>query len=275
MKNLKLKYYMVKFKTPIIFVVVLGGIFIISNLFFSKEEVVAAIDDSNGSGNLELYSALVGTIVGGAISLVSSIWVSNRQIKIGAELKRKEDIYKPLYNEMLVLKQVMFDPDKYFKRIYIDSQLNVLAPNYLEWNKIKNSTYYIEIDDILKDRMGGLVKTVNEYNDLYSQSKYELEIILRKALESVNCKIAHRDLLLQKTFNGDRFDYFEDHIVVDIDKSNFDWYEDKNNEIYEVLSSNTKLSSTKEKYMYLKKEHEEIISLLAIIIETIHIKYER
>lgn len=274
MKSVRFKHFLAKRKELMIIAVICGFLIMIYILLKTKQDFITEVYEYN-IGNSELYSALMGTIIGGAISLISSIWVSNRQIKIAAEIKRKEEIYKPLYNEMLVLEQVMFNPDIYFHKIYFSKNYKVEAPNYLEWNKIKYSTYYIEIDNVLKNKMDELMNIIIEYNDMYSKSTFELENILRKHLDSSRPKIKFIGLLLQKTFTEGKFNFFEDFVTTAVDIDNIDWHQEKVEEIYQEISSNILLSSTKEKYILIKKEHLEIINLLAIIIETIHIKYER
>ena len=48
-----------------------------------------------------VVGTLLGAIIGGAFSLLWSVWINNRQQRAIQNIKRKNVIYSPLYDELI------------------------------------------------------------------------------------------------------------------------------------------------------------------------------
>lgn len=67
---------------------------------------------------------LLGAIVGGAFSLLGSVWVNSKQQRTERNIKRKNVIYSPLYDELVniqekkSLKKTLFQTKYYLYKEY-------------------------------------------------------------------------------------------------------------------------------------------------------------
>lgn len=272
--EITVKYWIVKLKICIkiiLFILLLlifgFGYKIIGNLFSGA--------DSNTIG---VYGALFGALIGGGISLAGSIWVSNRQLKSRAEIKRNEKIYIPLYDELIMLNNRLFKFNKYPEVIYINDDYvkGTTLPTYSEWIKIKNSTYCLEIPEILKNRMHELSEIIYDYNESFDEALIEVDNIYKTILKDYNPIYDSIQLYysLKKFLTGDKIDFFKEYIYCpqvskDIIRS------DMQDKIEDALSENTKISVVKVNYFLLEESQMKIIKMLELIIQTTIKKYEK
>ena len=112
-----------------------------------------------------LANTLIGVIVGGALTLFVSIFVSKRQSRREAGLKRIEDIYKPLYEELI-------KRNEYAKlRPYCESLTNLSRPVSLScrqvWTEIKGDVRRIDVPKKVANAMDGLYDAISTYSSSY------------------------------------------------------------------------------------------------------------
>lgn len=109
MKRLKLSFFLTKYRIIIIVVLV---IILVGVVTFG----VLQIDSDKIMGNSTLFGVigtLLGALIGGVFSLMGSVWVNSKQQRAVQNVKRKNVIYSPLYDELVDIQ------DHILKKIHI------------------------------------------------------------------------------------------------------------------------------------------------------------
>ena len=130
---------------------------------------------------------LVGAIIGGFFSLMGSVWVSSKQQRAVHNIKRKNVIYSPLYDELVDIQDRILVENPYPNYIVFQKGMQTIIPHpqFTAWGRIKSDTRYLEVPVILKKQMEQLELAVREYNDIRGKANDEIKKILNKILTKV------------------------------------------------------------------------------------------
>ena len=60
-----------------------------------------------------VFGAILGAIVGGVLTLFGSIYVNNNQMRSKSAIQRKNIIYKPLYDELIEVRNILNESNPY------------------------------------------------------------------------------------------------------------------------------------------------------------------
>lgn len=112
-----------------------------------------------------VIGTLLGAVVGGLFSFVGSVYVNNRQIKIQAEIRRKNQIYTPLYDELTKIHTSILKEHPYPNYIDFEKQQQTVPPRpqFITWRCIKSDSRYLETPIKLVRAMDSLEKNVLAY----------------------------------------------------------------------------------------------------------------
>lgn len=64
---------------------------------------------TENAGLFGVVGTLLGAFIGGVFSLMGSVWVNNKQQKAAQNIKRKNIIYSPLYDELINIQNNILD----------------------------------------------------------------------------------------------------------------------------------------------------------------------
>lgn len=112
-----------------------------------------------------VIGTLLGAVVGGLFSFVGSVYVNNRQIKIQAEIRRKNQIYTPLYDELTKIHTSILKEYPYPNYIDFEKQQQTVPPRpqFITWRCIKSDSRYLETPIKLVRAMDSLENNVLAY----------------------------------------------------------------------------------------------------------------
>ncbi len=133
MKRLKLRLFISKYRIVIIvaLVITLVGVVTFSALQIDGDKII---------GNSTLFGVigtLLGALIGGVFSLMGSVWVNSKQQRALQNVKRKNVIYSPLYDELVDIQNNILQQNPYpnyvvFKK---DTQTILPHPQFSAWGE--------------------------------------------------------------------------------------------------------------------------------------------
>ena len=143
-------------------------------------QTLTSLDDIS-SGTL---GALLGAVVGGVLALAGSFWASSVQLKGRANIKRKETIYIPLFNELMEIHEDILLNNPYPSCVDIGkgTQSYNRHPQYIIWGQIKNDNRFLETPKYLIQQMEKLYFAIFDYVDLRHSADDEIGNIFNEAL---------------------------------------------------------------------------------------------
>lgn len=233
-----------------------------------------------------VFGAILGAIVGGVLTLFGSIYVNNNQMRSKSAIQRKNIIYKPLYDELIEVRNILNESNPYptYVTFTKDQQTIRPHPQFSAWGRIKNDSRYIQTPRYLSEGMEGLYEAVIEYLESFPKAADEVQNRINELLYE-----RHRTrftiikfgnfiisgLILKNKPKGELFkDYFE--IGLNPRKSlTEEEIIEFENLVYEECY---KLNSVKQlirSYNKWIEKQENLINTLSYLIKLISMKYEK
>ena len=225
-----------------------------------------------------VFFTLLGTIIGGSMSILSASSTTNYKIKSESEIKIKSTIYRPLYDEVVFNKNIFLKTNSFPKIEFgISRQTARAHPQVDAWERISNDSRIFDTPRILKERLYALDSKYRKYNDCREKINDYVNPI-------INNKISQYTRSESKTQNlGDfLFSNIMDENVTYIKNSILPRKESEKEGleviIQEIIHEVKNLPQVKEivkERKLLLTEINETISMLEILISYINVKFER
>lgn len=163
-----------------------------------------------------VLGTLLGAVIGGIFSLVGSISVGKHQIKVQTQIRRKNVIYKPLYDELYDIHNNILVQNPYPAIIEFESREQTILryPQYAAWGRIKSDSRYLETPKKLAKLLDQLEADVREYLKARQKVGNTIMSVLNEVFEreiDVKCNIYGLDgRLLRCALSDCSFDLFEE-----------------------------------------------------------------
>ena len=207
MKRLKAIFFMQKHKKFLFFIATI----------ISVGLGILAIEKINGkiiSDNPTMFGVagtLIGAVIGGFFSLMGSVWVNSKQQKATQNIKRKNIIYSPIYDELVDI--IRFEKGM---------QTMLPHPQFSAWGRIKADTRYLEVPDLLSKQMEQLEEAVRKYQNIRGKSSNEIQEIFNGILRKnglAECRIVNVGEVISKYILPDkRIDIYGEAMEFDGEK---------------------------------------------------------
>lgn len=178
MEKLKFKIYVYKHRKILAIIFTFVIIFFLVKIYKSYNFTKI----TNNPTTFGVIATLLGAVIGGVFTLLGSIWVNKREQKSIYNLRRKNIIYSPLYDELINIKRNILEKNQYpvYIAFGIGQQTIIPHPQYSAWDRIKNDTRYLEVPLLLKDQMEKLYDTLREYISIRNSADAEIKEIVNK-----------------------------------------------------------------------------------------------
>lgn len=184
MRKEKIKLYIAQNKWIKIFIFLAFGLVGTTILLLVLQNVhVTNLSDTTKA----TIGTLLGAIVGGCFTLLGTLIISGRAQKSLVFVKRKNIIYKPLYDELVLNHNEILPENPYPRHIAFEKEARsaLLFPEYTVWGRIENDSRLLETPQKLKDAMNSLYAALEEYISKRVQAVISLDRIYRDALKVV------------------------------------------------------------------------------------------
>lgn len=229
-----------------------------------------------------VLGTLLGAIVGGFFSLVGSVTVSKSQQKAQTQIRRKNVIYKPLYDELVDIHNNILNRNPLPSRITFQKGVQTITPHpqYDAWIRIKSDTRYLETPQKLIRAMELLESNVKEYlNDIYKAEQTITELLNTVLLSEIECKcsiINVGSMLLADVVFERKFNLFEEiHDACTPKRDIDDATRERIQRIFlEKCESDSAIIQLKESYNTWLQTEGSVILLLGTMIQRINLQYE-
>ena len=230
---------------------------------------------------LGVMGTLSGALIGGIMSLMGSVWVNSRQQRAQQNIKRKNIIYSPLYDELVDIHNNILKRNPYPNYIEFKKGPQTILPHpqFTAWGRIKLDTRYLEVPDILKKQMELLENSIYAYMELRHEINDELREILNAALKengSKPCSIINiGDVISGDILSGARSNIYQRAMGLGEPRPlDRDITDKVNSRIYELAEKNEKVVELKRRYGDWINTQQQTIELLGLLIKSVIQKYE-
>ena len=243
------------------------------------ERIIALYENTTLVGVL---GTLLGAVIGGIFSLAGSISVGRHQIKVQTQIRRKNVIYKLLYDELYDIHNHILVENPYPARIEFESKQQTITkhPQYAAWGRIKADSRYLETPKKLANLLDQLEVDVREYLKAREKAGTTTMLVLNEILEQeadVKCNIVGLDgRLLRCVLSDCSFDLFEEiHHLYEPRKDLDEEIKQKVQKRYiDECSVNGDIIDLVNKRKEWLNTEESAIALLAAMIRYIIVRYE-
>lgn len=230
-----------------------------------------------------LIGAILGAIVAGGFTLFGSIYVHNNQLKSRASIDRLNTVYKPLYEELIGIKNKLKISPFYVHDIRYKDELVIKHSfiQYTVWNKFMNGSEKLEIPEHLIKEMKTLTDKIKIYlaviNKANEDVEKEIKLIFEEASDYKSNSFNYKDILMRLTDKNNKNGDFVKGLVLKHSLSEVE--EEELQRIEEIIYDRCyKLDSVRsffQSYNNWVKEHNYFIDNLESIIKLVKVKYEK
>lgn len=246
----------------------------------NQEQLQAIYSDTALVG---ILGTLLGAIVGGIFTLVGSICVTKHQIKAQTQIRRKNLIYTPLYDELSEIHNIILKENPYpsFIQFIKDTQTTTPHPRFVCWTQIKSDSRFLETPKSLARLLDKLEADVKAYIKVRRPAQDAVSRILTEIFTrdlEIKCfPVPISNSLFTKIMLDKPFDLFEEMIgAYGSIQGLTDELKQKTQSTFiaECKKDNTILG-LQEKYAAWIQTEEDAIKLLAAMIVKVNAAYEQ
>ena len=277
MKQLKVKFFMLKHKRLLFLMVVIISVVLgIVGIGKINEKMI-----SDNPTMFGVAGTLTGAVIGGFFSLMGSVWVNSKQQKATQNIKRKNVIYSPIYDELVDIHNRILIENPYPIIVRFEKGMQTMRPHpqFSAWRRIKADTRYLEVPDLLSKQMEQLENTVRKYQNIRGKASDEIQRIFNDILRKnglAECSIRNIGEVISKNIlSNSRTDIYGEAMEFDGKKKLDTCMRMKiNNEIYDRCNRNSVVLETRLCYENWLKIQSEAIQMLGLLIKQVLLKYE-
>lgn len=228
-----------------------------------------------------VVGTLLGAIIGGTFSLMGSVWVNSKQQRAVQNIKRKNVIYSPLYDELVHIQNNILARNPYPNYVVFEKRSQTMTPHpqFSAWGRIKSDTRYLEVPDILRKQMDRLETSIHDYQLIRCKVNEELRnllnsILIENELESCSIRIIG-EVISSDILENRKEDIYHKAMEIVHEKVIDEIIREKiNSQIYEQAECIQEVIDTRKCYNKWIDIQKQTIELLALLIKQVIQKYE-
>jgi hypothetical protein len=274
--KIKINLYKYRYLIYLIFLVIVLLVFI---------KILPYINIPTDATTIGVVGTLLGAIVGGIFTLIGSIYVNNKQLTANFEIKRKNIIYKPLYDELLDVNKIILEENPYPTYIIFAKRTQTIVrhPQFDAWNRIKSDSRILETPKCLKEQYNKLINSIKEYEKIRSSVNEPIKNALNEELKNrfcTSCSISNIGDVISSEILENRTDkhFLKSYITnpMNHEKNLSDLQiAEVEQALYDKCSELQEIKDVKDAYNIWLREQNNTIELLENLIIEIGIKYEK
>lgn len=255
---------------------VLGCVAVLVLIYFSWNLINKA-DIHLDSTTIGVAGTLLGAAIGGLLTLAGSIWVYSKEQRAKQNVKRKNLIYSPLYDELQTIYDTVFAKNYYPPQAGFSKEKQQYHNDvrFSAWERIKMDTRYLETPDAVKNQMELLCEMVQEYDTARQEFNGEVEKIFDRIVEKngePESMLKGRGWVISKYIlsKEDKNLYKE----ITLSKEETEVSKKIDMEVREAVENSAAMKHLKSSYAEWKATQEQTMKLIASLIEQVLLKYE-
>lgn len=232
--------------------------------------------------SIGVIGTLVGAVVGGVFSLLGSIYVNRSQQRATYDIKRKNTIYKPLYDELVNMKENVLtqNPFPSYIEFKVGPQTITPHPQYAAWIRIKGDTRYLETPVILKDQMEKMYAAIDAYMTARGEAGLQMNTVFNEILSKngTGTNISNIESVIDTAVLKNDKDYNlcqdSEWFIAGKQKLSHDKQMKISSEMYEAAENDKIIVKCRDTYKALLEEQDKAIDILSHLIQLVLYKYE-
>lgn len=277
MKRLKVNFFIQKHKKILFLIAIIMSVgFGIVGIGKISGEMI-----SDNPTMFGVAGTLIGAVIGGFFSLMGSVWVNSKQQKATQNIKRKNVIYSPIYDELVDIQNRILIENPYPTIVRFEKGMQTMLPHpqFSAWGRIKADTRYLEVPDLLAKQMEQLEEAVHKYQNIRGSASNEIQKIFNEILRKnslAECSIINIGEVISKNIlSNKRTDIYGEAMEFDGEKKLDNCIKMKiNSEIYDMCNKNQVVLEARLCYENWLKIQNEAIQMLGLLIKQVLLKYE-
>ncbi len=261
-----------------IFTIICIGVIIYLSFRFNLIDKV-----SGWSGEvIAVIASLLGAVVGGIFTLLGSVYVNQKQLKAQTHIKRKNLIYKPLYDELGEIEYdiLVNNPFPCFVAFKQEPQTILRYPQYTVWGRIKSDTRYLETPQNLILEIEKLYECIDKYLRVRNGNNDSMTKLINNILQEVlgtQCTIQNiGECLISDALKNEMQDISHHYNFALAKKVEVTEEQNKiiNNKFYQQCKEDQTLLLIREAKRDWEIQQKKVIELLTNLIQYVNVKYE-
>lgn len=280
MKNIKFKLFIARYIGWIIGIIsiIAFGLLI---FMFCRFNIIKKISQWEGE-TIAVVGTLLGAIIGGVFTLLGSIYINKKQLKAQTQIKKKNLIYKPLYDELSQIENNILSSNPFPHIVSLNNNEEGwrLCPQYTVWNRIKSDTRYLETPKELVCEYEKLIDKVQQYLRAREKDNEEMTLLINSILQNVigaeSSIINIGDCLMRDalTDSGNNIYHFYEHSLKGIGEIKQEQIQEINDRFYAACKTNHMVLTIKKAKEEWDIQQKKVLELLTNLIQYVNIKYE-
>ena len=276
MLKLKIRLFFLEHKIITYLILILSMLLIMSKISFK-------ISMPNDPTTIGVLGTLLGAIVGGLFSLIGSIYVNNKKIISESEIKKKNVIYRPLYDELLDTKKIIEIENRYptYVRYQKGQQTITRHPQITAWQRICSDSRILDTPNVLKEQYQRYLKSIENYTKVRNEANEIIQSVINKTVKDeigkentiTNLGSCLSDEILDNTLTGNKLKSYW-HLSGEDENSNDKW-DEVASKISSKCNNFEEIKTIRNAYNDWISIQDETIKLLELLILEINIKYEK
>ncbi len=280
MKNIKFKLFVVKYIGWIVGIISIIALGILIYLF-GKFNLIEKISQWQGE-TIAVVGTLLGAIIGGIFTLLGSIYINKKQLKAQTQIKKKNLIYKPLYDELSQIENDILSSNPFPHIISLKNNEEGWrhCPQYTVWNRIKSDTRYLEAPKELISEYEKLLEKIQRYIEARKNNNDIMTKLINgilKEVVGVESSIDNIGSCLMEnalTDSGENIFHFYQHSLSGIGEIKQEQIQEINNKFYAACKTNQMVIAIKKAKEEWALQQKKVLELLTNLIQYVNIKYE-
>lgn len=246
-------------------------------LIYFSWNLINKVDIHLDSTAIGVAGTLFGAVIGGLLTLAGSIWVYSKEQRSKQNIKRKELIYSPLYDELQTIYDTVFTKNYYPPHADFSKEKQQYHDDvrFSAWERIKMDTRYLETPDVVKNQMELLCDVVQEYDTARQEFNGEVERIFDRIVENngePKSMLPGRGRVISKYILSEEDKNLYKEITLSKEETEVSKKIDM--EVREAVENSAAMKHLKNSYAEWKATQEQTMKLIASLIEQVLLKYE-
>ena len=231
---------------------------------------------------MAVVGTLLGALIGGIFTLMGSVYVNKKQLKAQNYIKRKNLIYKPLYDELCTIENDVLSENPFPCVIVFETHDfgSLKYPQYTVWNRIKSDTRYLETPKELISEMECLYLKIDEYLKTRSGNNEEITSltngIFQEVIGTQSTIMNLGDCVINFALEDSQEDIYK-YCKIGL-KDNVDITEEQHSRVnalfYDRCKDNASIQKIKKAKQEWDVQQKKVIDLLTDLIQYVNVKYE-
>jgi hypothetical protein len=126
-----------------------------------------------------VVSALTGAFLGGAIAFFGSVYVQKAQVKSDAAVRRRDEIYVPLYNELLSVRKSLGKKPCPYSFVYEAKDGSPFSPKFAIWTSFRSDNRHLHVPKQLAKSLDEFISVTNRYSEARREATHDAQIIVK------------------------------------------------------------------------------------------------